>query len=761
MKIYLSRDNSDEPKKQVLFHEEASVIESIEDLDKIVKNNNHSASKFKGGYRCGLNWELSDCLIQDVDENCSIEDFISIFSKFRFYIATSRNHQIEKDMRKRISAPCDRYHVYFPLSKEYTNPEEYKELLETLNKDYKFFDHNVKDMARYIFKSGENAVVKSHDGNFIDSYLKEEINTRQEKKCEFTKPSKKSSYKNKLIGLLKQAAQKRCFDQYSEWIRLGMGLKNSGFSINDWKDLSWENVDDKSLAKKWDSFGSNKITEGTLIYWAREIDPEFLLKSENQKSSNKFDTRRLSVLLSDADFCERFVKIYKTQIRFVKGLGWARYNGKNWDVGIDQNEMYRLIIQAANKVFEEEIDFLVSASSKKTNKEQEKENQDRLKQFMASKTKYQNKNGIQSALELLKGESSILCEAKEFNKGNFVNLTNGVYDLDKDKLINHNPELMFSTISDYKYMEGATSELWKIFISDVFMDRTEIMDFIQKAMGYSICSSMAEEKLFFTFGPIGANGKSTFFNILAAIFGTAAKTISSKVLMDSNGSEAQEQLAQLVNARFVRSTEIKKNARFDESIIKAVSGKDMIRCRALYQNSIEYYPRFKLWIFGNHKPGVDENGNGFWRRLVLIPFDREFKEDEQDKGLEDKLLSELPGIFNWILEGYRKYKTEGLVLPDSLKKLVEAYKLEENKVLAFLNERTIKAWDRLEEHTIPFKEFYIKYQKYCEDSGLQALSKIKLSVALEPLQKKVGFTIKNGAGNRKEIRGLMWNEGEC
>lgn len=551
----------------------------------------------------------------------------------------------------------------------------------------------------------------------------------------------------RLLELLSSYAHQGGFQSYSDWVSLGGALKHEGFTVENWQSLSWENAREE-CPRKWNTLPTSELTMGSLVYWARKADPEFMVPQSALSQSNEIDIHKM---LNDADFVERFIKRNGERIRFVRNIGWAKYNGKCWDKGISKSEMYELVIDVAKSAYEEEIEYLLSRLEQETDADEEKALKDCLKKFMAAKNRYQNSAGIQSALEVLSGMSSILVGPEVFDAGNYLTLENGVYDFDQDRLIPHSPSIMTATMANYGYDADAKAPVWEKCIREYFLENEEICRFVQKCVGYTLTTSVKEQKVFFCHGAHGANGKSTFFNTLYALMGSASATISSNVLMDSNGREAQEQLAHLVSARFVRSTELKKNDRFDESLIKAVSGKDPLRCRALYQKSFDYFPIFKLWIFGNNKPGVNDLGNGFWRRLVLIPFNRVFKEEEQDKDLESKLEEEHPGIFNWALEGLRRYRAEGLQMPQCMTEEVQKYKAEENKVMSFMLECTEEGFYGTE--TTQYGELFQAFRVYCENNGLQPTSTKNFTRQLEVLEEEVGFKLDHGHGNQRIMLG--------
>ena len=101
-----------------------------------------------------------------------------------------------------------------------------------------------------------------------------------------------------------------------------------------------------------------------------------------------------------------------------------------------------------------------------------------------------------------------------------------------------------------------------------------------------------------------------------------------------------------------------------------MTGNDTINARYLNENSFDFVPVFKIFINTNYLPNVNDMTLFQSGRLKIIPFNRHFEEGEQDQGLKGQFAQpeNLSGIFNWCLEGYRKFCQRGLETPDAVKK---------------------------------------------------------------------------------------------
>ncbi|GAI81554.1 unnamed protein product, partial [marine sediment metagenome] len=206
----------------------------------------------------------------------------------------------------------------------------------------------------------------------------------------------------------------------------------------------------------------------------------------------------------------------------------------------------------------------------------------------------------------------------------------------------------------------------------------------QTALGYSLTGDTGEQCLFINYG-IGANGKSTFINVIHEILGDyAINTPFSTFLSKGRGDNIPNDLARLRGARFVSAIEAPGERRFNEVLLKTIVGGDLITARFLRQEFFDFYPECKIWLATNHKPIVKEFSLGFWRKIRLIPFKISISEEERILHYDKILLEEKEGIFNWILEGFKKWKKEGLKTPEEIIEATAEYKSSMDVVAEFI-----------------------------------------------------------------------------
>ena len=236
---------------------------------------------------------------------------------------------------------------------------------------------------------------------------------------------------------------------------------------------------------------------------------------------------------------------------------------------------------------------------------------------------------------------------------------NGVIDLEHGALLMAMPAMLITRQASANLDYSAKCPNWLNFLDQCFIGDQEMIAYMQKALGYSLTGLVSEEVLHFCFG-MGRNGKSVFANVINKIMGDYAITAPAEMLMRRDRNGVTNDVARLCGSRLVLANETRSDQRFDDLMIKTLVSTERISARFLHSEFFEFWPTFKIWIRGNHKPVITDESNGAWRRIRLVPFENNIPEEIVDSGLENKLLTEKDGILLWMVEGASKWKKEGL-----------------------------------------------------------------------------------------------------
>ena len=109
--------------------------------------------------------------------------------------------------------------------------------------------------------------------------------------------------------------------------------------------------------------------------------------------------------------------------------------------------------------------------------------------------------------------------------------------------------------------------------------------------------------------------------------------------------------------------------------------------RVMHADPFEFVPQLKLWLACNKKTTVRGTDHGIWRRILLIPFEVQIPEAEQDKTLKEQLIAgEAPGILAWAVRGGLKWQRDGLAPPETVLAATRDYRGEQDRLTGFLEE---------------------------------------------------------------------------
>lgn len=269
-----------------------------------------------------------------------------------------------------------------------------------------------------------------------------------------------------------------------------------------------------------------------------------------------------------------------------------------------------------------------------------------------------------------------------------VRVKNGVINLQTQRYRENRRQDLMTSVCPVEYDPKAASPLWLRFITDITCGDAELAAFLKRLVGYMLTGRTDEQLLFFFYGH-GSNGKSTFIQIIQALLGTYATQINSDVLMANRSvGGPNASLAKLPGKRLVVANELPEGGRFDDMLIKSMTGGDTLVARQVYgKHEIEFTAQFSLVIIGNHKPVIHDMSHGMWRRMCLIPFAAQFSAEQADPTLPARLLAELPGILNWALEGVAEWQEHGLKrsFPAAVVKANDEYREESDLLGEFLS----------------------------------------------------------------------------
>jgi putative DNA primase/helicase len=311
-----------------------------------------------------------------------------------------------------------------------------------------------------------------------------------------------------------------------------------------------------------------------------------------------------------------------SDIRYVGALGWLLWDGTHWHLDETDQIQLRADQTAQHIALEvEQIEDVVDDA------EQHKLMRTALLNH-AHSSQYDGR--LNAIVKRAKHQPEVVLKPAAFDADPWLlNVQNGTIDLKTGNLRPHQREDYLTKRIPIDYDPVAQCPLWGQFLMQVMCDNVEMVQFLQRAVGYTLTGRTTEQCFFILYGT-GANGKSVFLTTVTRLLGGYGKTAEFTTFVASRGEKVRNDLARLAGARLVIASEGDAGHALSESVVKTLTGGDLITARFLHKEHFEFVPAFKLFLATNHKPHIRNPDEGIWRRIRLVPFDKSIPKAERN-----------------------------------------------------------------------------------------------------------------------------------
>ena len=314
--------------------------------------------------------------------------------------------------------------------------------------------------------------------------------------------------------------------------------------------------------------------------------------------------------LTEANHAEDFISVYGEHLRFDH----AR---KLWFIFVAV--LHRWLVDRTNQVWSWHIEFARAGQLRAAmiSDTTTREKAERFYKFL------QSAPGIRHVLAIVQNLAPVGITGEEWDGDPWLLGTpSGVVDLRTGILRAGRPDDLITSATGVPFDPAAECPRWLRFLDEVFGGDRDLIHYIWLALGYTLTGVTTEQTIWLLWGT-GANGKSTFLTIIAYILGDYGHVIPFTTIELPQRSAIPDDLAALRGKRFVSASEAIEGARLNEARLKMLSGGDPVPARHLYGRWFSFLPALALWLSCNHRPRVEDDSHGFWRRVHLVPFTRQ------------------------------------------------------------------------------------------------------------------------------------------
>ena len=270
-----------------------------------------------------------------------------------------------------------------------------------------------------------------------------------------------------------------------------------------------------------------------------------------------------------------------------------------------------------------------------------------------------------------------------------------------DDYIHKSTNLIYKPLEYYnKNNKDIVNEI-NAFFEQLFPD-----DSLRNYMWQHLASTLLgtnENQTFNIYNGSGANGKSKLVELMSLVLGEYKGTVPITLVTQkrNNIGGTSSEVHSLIGTRYAVMQEPSKGDKINEGVMKELTGGDPIQCRALFQNSVEFIPQFKLVVCTNTLFDIKSNDDGTWRRLRKVDFmskftdkpneDPRFPKDEYpyqfkiDTKIDEKFKIWAPILLSMLVD--IAYKTQGKVIDvDIVTSATDKYRDDQDIYLEFINQ---------------------------------------------------------------------------
>lgn len=298
---------------------------------------------------------------------------------------------------------------------------------------------------------------------------------------------------------------------------------------------------------------------------------------------------------------------------------------------------------------------------------------------------------------------------------NIINLKNGLLDIKNRTLKNHTPSYYSLNQINAKYDEDADCPNFKEFLYDSFEGDISQVKLIQEVMGYLLIPETAAQKAFFLTGEAAA-GKSLLANTITYLLGD--KNVS-KIALEKLDDRFTTALLFGKLANIV--AELPTTSIVDNSMFKRISGGDPVVGERKHKEHFDFIPTARLLYTCNNIPrNNSDKSEGFYRRVLIVPFNKVVPVEKRNKKLINIFKEEIDGIFMFALEGLERLIKNDYIFSETEKnkQKVSEFKIESDSALSFVKENCIL--DKENDTFTTSETLYNHYKDYCRTQGLSA-----------------------------------------
>lgn len=445
---------------------------------------------------------------------------------------------------------------------------------------------------------------------------------------------------------------------------------------------------------KWESINPDESTYRSIFTWAEERGWQNPRKNSTPKTDDQYATREDQTDTGNANLLARLTN---GNLRYVpERCLWLWWDGHRWIADQHGALAHAAALGVARHYHNKAAELMQAASDPAHDGDGRKKLEKAVEALRKWERQCRNRRTIDNMLATAAKDARFHVLASELDRDPWLlGVENGVVDLRTGQLRKTARDEFVTKRAPIAFNVDAKAPRWQRFIEEItgaptagaaFTARPTLAAYLQRALGYSLTGSTAEQKMFICIGA-GSNGKNVLLDMFQWIAGDHCQTIPPEALMatrhDNDAERPSPTAASLAGARTAISSESKDGQKLDVALVKRHTGGGYMTARLMRENTFRFEITHKLWLMTNHRPALDHLDDAMRGRLHMIPFDRRWNRPghperdpnlpDGDKDLMAKLKAEAEGVLAWLISGAVAYVRDGITPPAEVVRMTRDY----------------------------------------------------------------------------------------
>jgi putative DNA primase/helicase len=350
--------------------------------------------------------------------------------------------------------------------------------------------------------------------------------------------------------------------------------------------------------------------------------------------------------------------------------GWMQWRSSHW-VEVEEAELRSAIYKRL-----EHAEYL----------KKEKNKQEQVLPWAPNKFKVANVvdaiRGITHLAEAIDPPAWII-DGEPVPPKEIVACQNGLLHVGTRQLLELTPNFFNRVAVPFAYDPQAPEPVhWFAFLKELWPDDPDSIAALQEFFGYVISGRTDLHKIMLLIGPT-RSGKGTIARVLAALIGqgnTVGPTLASLGTNFGLAPLLGKSLAVISDARLGGG-----NAHQVVERLLSISGEDKLTVDRKYREPWNGKLPVRFLILSNELPRFGDASGAIANRFVVLAMQKSFL-GKEDIGLTQRLLTELPGILLWALDGLDRITQQSFTVPKSSNDAILALQDLVSPVAAFVRD---------------------------------------------------------------------------